>query len=93
MGASNYKKQRASEHVDGLNAREQAELEAAAKKKKANTKYAIIAVVIVLLIAVVLFMNSNLFVTTLPAAKVNDTDYSVADVNYYYSSSCTYRAI
>lgn len=87
MGASNYKKQRASEHKDGLNAREMAELEAAAKKKKASTKYAIIAVVIVLLIAVVLFMNSNLFVTTLPAVKVNDTGYSVADVNYYYSST------
>lgn len=87
MGASNYKKQRASEHKDGLNARELAELEATAKKKKANTKYAIIAVVIVLLIAVVLFMNSSLFVTTLPAVKVNDTDYSVADVNYYYCSS------
>jgi len=87
MGASNYKKQRASEHKDGLNAREMAELEAAAKKKKANTKYAIIAVVIVLLIAVVLFMNSNLFVTTLPALTVNDTSYPVADVNYYYCSS------
>lgn len=87
MGASNYKKQRASEHKDGLNAREMAELEAAAKKKKANTKYAVIAIVIVLLVAAVLFMNSNLFVTTLPALTVNDTNYAVADVNYYYCSS------
>ena len=36
MGASNYKKQRASEHVDGLNAREQAELEAAAAELNIN---------------------------------------------------------
>lgn len=87
MGASNFKKQRESERREGLNARELAEREAAAKRRKTRNKYILIGILIVILVAAVLFINSPFFYDGLPALSVGDVNYTVADVNYYYQAS------
>ena len=52
--------------------------------------FSIIAVVIA---AVALFLwNSNLFQSNAPAVTINGKEYSVADVNYYYTSVQQYQS-
>lgn len=70
-----------------LNPREQARLEEQKKNRKTRNRYIFIGVVLVLVLALVLFVNSSLFSDGLPALKVGDAKYTVADVNYEYQSS------
>ena len=67
-----------------LNPREQARLEEQKKNRKLRSRYILIGVVILLMVALVVFVNSKLFTDGLPALKVGDDKFSVADVNYEY---------
>jgi hypothetical protein len=67
-----------------LNPREQARLEEKKKNQKTRTKYIFIGIVVLLLIAAIIFVNSRAFVDGIPALRVGDTSYTIADVNYEY---------
>ena len=67
-----------------LNPREQARLEEQKKNRKIRNRYILIGAVILVMIVLVVFVNSSLFTDGLPALKVGDSKYSVADVNYEY---------
>ena len=84
MGASQEKRRRSTERVDGTDKRKQA-MDAAAKKKSfEKTRNAIIGVAILLLIVAILVLNSDLFYTSASAVKIGDKSYSIAEVSYYY---------
>ena len=87
MGASKEKQIRARERQEGPTAKERAALEQQKKERRRRARYIIVGVIIVLLAALVIFVNSRLFVDGLTALKVNDTNYTVADVNYYYQTA------
>ena len=65
-----------------LNPREKARLEEAKKNRKTRNQYLLIGAIILVMILLVVFVNSSLFYDGLPALKVGDAKYSVADVNY-----------
>ena len=65
-----------------LNPREKARLEEEKKNRKTRNQYLLIGAVILLMILLVVFVNSSLFYDGLPALKVGDAKYTVADVNY-----------
>lgn len=72
---------------DGLNARQRAEREAEAKRKKESRKYTIIGIVIAVFAIAVILLNSSLFTNRLPALKVGDTGYSLAQTRYAFNKS------
>ncbi len=78
------KEQRAAGVVDK---KEAAKAEVAAKARKTNVRYSIIAVVVVLLVAFVFIYNSALPSRSLTAVTIGDEDYSVAEMNYFYSNT------
>ncbi len=78
------KEQRAAGVVDK---KEAAKAEAAAKARKTNIRYSIVAVVVVLLVAFVFIYNSALPSRSMTAVTVGDQDYSVAEMNYFYSNT------
>lgn len=87
MGASKEKQIRARERQEGPTAKERAALEQQKKERRRRARYIIVGVIIVLLAALVIFVNSRLFVDGLTALKMNDTNYTVADVNYYLQTA------
>ncbi len=70
-----------------LNPRELARLEEQKKNRKTRAKWIGVGIGLALMLLLVLFVNSRLFTDGLPALKVGDTGYSVADVNYEYQKS------
>ena len=84
MSASQEKKRRQdvrSSEMDKLEAERTAEQR---KKTLKRVRNVVIAVVVVLLIAAIIVINSNLFYTGMPAVTINGTEYTAAQVNYYY---------
>ena len=67
-----------------LNPREQARLEEKKKSKKARNRYILFGAIIVLMALLVIFVNSRLFTDGIPALRVGDEKFTVADVNYEY---------
>lgn len=78
------KEQRAAGVVDK---KEAAKAEAAAKARKTTIRYSIIGVVVVLLIAFVFFYNSDILSRNLTAVTIGDEEYTVAEMNYFYSNT------
>lgn len=87
MSASKEKKNRLDQRTDGPDKKSVAAAEQA-KKDRAFRRNAIIAVVvIVVLVAAALVINSDLFYTRTTAVQVGDTQYSPAEVNYFFKTS------
>ncbi|NLF35406.1 MAG: hypothetical protein GX585_05515, partial [Clostridiales bacterium] len=84
MSASREKKQR--QENQGLTEKQRAELAQAQKAKSRRTLYTALGAVVVVLIAALLIWYSGFFQSRTIAATINDTEYSVADVSYYYYS-------
>lgn len=87
MSASQEKKRRQdvrSSEVDKLEAERTAEQR---KKSLKRVRNVVIVVVVVLLIAAIFVINSNLFYTGMPAVTINGTEYTAAQVNYFYRSN------
>ncbi len=78
------KEQRAAGVIDKKEAARAAE---AAKARKNTITYSIVAVVLVLLIVFVFIYNSALPSRNLTAVTIGEQDYSVAEMNYYYSNT------
>lgn len=89
MGASKEKKEREIMREQGLSPREKAELEAKEKERKTRTKYIIIAIAVVIVAALAILINSSVFTNSLPAYRVDDTNYTLAEANYAYQSAYT----
>ena len=83
MSASREKKQRLT---DGSNEKVLTAAEQAAAAKRKTKQYTIIGVVIAVLVAVLLFWDSGIIQRDATAVTIGDTDYSAAEVNYYYNS-------
>lgn len=84
MSASREKKQRQGAGPSEKAA--QAQQGQAAYQRKVRT-YTAIGVVVVVLVAALLIWNSGIFQSRATAATVGDTDYTVADVSYFYRSA------
>lgn len=88
MSASKDKKLRQEQKAAGfVDKRAQAEAKAAADRRKSNIKYAIVGIVVVLVLALVFVINSAWLSRTVTAVTIDGEDYSVAELNYYYSAS------
>lgn len=88
MSASKDKKLRQEQKASGyVDKRAQAEAKAAADRRKSNIKYTIVGIVVVLVLALVFVLNSAWLTRTVTAVTIDGEDYSVAELNYYYSAS------
>ena len=88
MSASKDKKLRQEQKAAGyVDKRAQAEAKAAADRRKSNIKYTIVAIVLVIAFAFIFFFNSALPSRNFTAVTIDGEEYSVAQLNYYYSSS------
>lgn len=88
MSASKDKKLRQEQKAAGcVDKRTQAEAKAAAERRKSNIKYTIVGIIVVLVLALVFVLNSAWLSRTLTAVTIDGEDYSVAELNYYYSAS------
>lgn len=70
-----------------MDKRAQAEAKAAAERRKSNIKYTVVGIVVVLVLALVFVINSAWLSRTVTAVTIDGEDYSIAELNYYYSAS------
>lgn len=84
MSASQDKKKRQAERVDGTEKRQVAERKKQEEQRKSRTRWTVGTVLVVLLVAVILLANSNLFYNVVPSVKVGDESYTNAEYQYYY---------
>ena len=88
MSASKDKKLRQEQKAAGVvDKRAQAEAKAAADRRKSNIKYSIVAIVLVIAFAFIFFFNSAIPSRSFTAVTIDGEEYSVAQLNYYYSAS------
>ena len=88
MSASKDKIYRREQRAAGIvDKKEAARAEEAAKARKHTITYGVVALVIVLLVAFVFIYNSALPSRSFTAVTIGDEDYSVAEMNYYYSNT------
>ena len=87
MSASKDKLLRRQQREAGIDKRAEAKAKEDALRRKNTIIYATVAVVLVLLIAFVFIYNSALPSRTLTAVTIGDEDYSVAELNYFYSNT------
>ncbi len=87
MSASKDKINRKQLREAGQDKHQLAQQQAEAERRKTRTKYIIVAVVVVLLFAFIFLYNSSLPSRYLTGATIDGREYSVAELNYYYSSS------
>lgn len=87
MSASQDKKRRQTERMEGTDKRTLAEREAAVKRKKERTRWGIVGAIIAVFVIVVILLNTNLFYSGTTAITINGTKYTNADFQYYYSSA------
>lgn len=85
MSASKEKRARHSRQKSGFTAPQAGKKEDTTRKYRRNA-WLTVALVVVMAV-LVLVVNSNLFYTVLPAASIGGTDYSAAEVTYYYKSA------
>ncbi|MBQ6540346.1 MAG: peptidylprolyl isomerase [Oscillospiraceae bacterium] len=81
MGASQEKKRRRAAMEETLSAKP-------AKQKKGMAKWlkiTIIAVIVALLVAAAVYFTSGYFYRNTTAVRMGDSDYSIAEFNYYYT--------
>ena len=87
MSASQDKKRRQTERMEGTDKRTLAEREAAVKRKKERTRWGIVGAIIAVFVIVVILLNTNLFYSGTTAITINGTKYTNADFQYYYTSA------
>ena len=87
MSASQDKKRRQTERMEGTDKRTLAEREAAIKAKKERTRWGIVGAIIVVFAVVVILLNTNLFYSGTTAVTIGDHEYTNADFQYYYTSA------
>ena len=87
MSASKDRINRKKQIEAGTDKRTIAAAEEAKKRRKTNIQYTVIAVILVLFFAFIFTYNSNFPSRHTTAVSIDGTNYSVAQTNYYYSTS------
>ena len=87
MSASKDKINRRQQIEAGTDKRTIAAEKAAKERRKSTIQYVVIGVILVLFFAFIFLYNSSLPSRYTTAVTIDGQDYSVAEVNYYYSSS------
>ncbi len=87
MSASKDKILRKQQIEAGTDKRSIAAAEAAKKRRKSNITYTIVAVALVIVFAFIFIYNSTFPSRHTTAVTIGGKEYSVAQLNYYYSSS------
>ena len=87
MSASKDKILRREQRQAGIDKKAEALAKEAAERRKTNRTYTIAAVVFVVLVALIFFINSPLPSRMTTAVTIDGEEYSVAEVNYYYSNA------
>ena len=87
MSASQDKKRRQTERMEGTDKRTLAEREAAIKAKKERTRWGIVGAIIVVFAVVVILLNTNLFYSGTTAITIGGYKYTNADFQYYYNTA------
>ena len=87
MSASKDKILRKQQIEAGTDKRSIAAAEEAKKRRKSNIQYAVIGALLVVFFAFIFIYNSALPSKLTKAVTIDGEDYSVAQMNYYYSSS------
>lgn len=87
MSASKDKILRRQQREAGIDKRAEAKAKEEALRRKNTIIYSAVAVVLVLLIAFVFIYNSALPSRSLTAVTIGDEDYTVAELNYFYSNT------
>ena len=87
MSASKDKINRRQQIEAGTDKRTIAAAEAAAKRRKSNITYAIVGALLVVFFAFIFIYNSTFPSRHTTAVTINGQDYSVAQMNYHYSSA------
>lgn len=85
MSASQERKRRKTERLDGVvDKKVELAVKEKSEKKKMRAAAMAITVVVVVLLAAALFINSNYIRRNLKAITVGGVDFTVAEFNYYY---------
>lgn len=84
MSASKEKQLRREQREEGVEKRQVAQKDQAAKDKRSRLITRIVAIVLVLAIVAVVLLNTSLFYTKVSAVTIGDESYSAAEFNYYY---------
>ena len=87
MSASKDRKLRKQQIEAGTDKRTQAEAKAKAQRRKTNITYSVVAAVLVVFFAFIFTYNSTFPNRHTTAVTINGQDYSVAQLNYYYSNA------
>ena len=85
MSASREKKSRQSDPTQGLTQKERKELQEQQAAKRKAVVYTVIGVIVAVLVAALLIWHSGIFQRGKTALTVGGRDYSVTDVNYYFT--------
>jgi len=85
MSASREKKSRQSDPTQGLTQKERKELQEQQAAKRKAVVYTVIGVIVAVLVAALLIWHSGIFQRGKTALTVGGHDYSVTDVNYYFT--------
>ena len=87
MSASRDRIQRRQQVEAGTDKRTVAAAKEAAERKKSRIRYTVVAIVLVVVLAFVFIYNSALPAKMTTAVTIDGEKYTVAQLNYYYSSS------
>lgn len=87
MSASKDKLQRKQQIEAGTDKRAAAAAKEAAERRKTNIRYTVVAAILVVVFAFVFIYNSALPAKMATGVTIDGEKYSVAQLNYYYSSS------
>ena len=87
MSASKDRKLRKEQIAAGTDKRSLAEAKAKAERRKTNITYSIVAAVLVIFFAFIFIYNSAIPSRNTTAVTIDGQDYSVAQLNFYYSNA------
>ena len=87
MSASKDKIIRKQQIAEGTDKRSRAAAEEAKKRRKTNIQYSIVAAILVIVFAFIFIYNSALPSRHTTAVTIDGEKYTVAQLNYYYSTS------
>ncbi len=87
MSASKDKRNRREQIAAGTDKRTAAKAKEQAQHRKTVITYTVVAVVLVIFFAFIFIYNSAWPSQHLTAVTINDQDYTVAQLNYYYSAA------
>ena len=87
MSASKDKIIRKQQIAEGTDKRSKAAAEEAKKRRKTNIQYSVVAAILVIVFAFIFIYNSALPSRHTTAVTIDGEKYTVAQLNYYYSTS------